>query len=244
MAQRLSAGTKRKNININMTYGCATKDPNTYCYKLDEKGRKYLHRIILGRGWENWPLNYTALSCYEEKKGEDKVIEKKAAPPKEELLKLWEKHGVIDPIRIELKAGWGTTRRWLMEAGIIGKDNKAIPQTPPEPEQAANQEPAQDVGESAETIIPESGVGKPGVQPTVMPYGCELPPRTGYTSSQYQDAIRPEDVDMDEIEPEPWETDIIARGMIESWILDVYRLDINKRLKKRLIGQLLDMEVG
>jgi len=120
---RLSGATKRHNAGISMAYGC-DKDPNTYCYRRNAEGKMYLHRIILGRGWENWPFDYKELSCYEKGEIETMVQGRKApAKPSDEELRIFaEKHNhsnLVKHIKKDYHVGEPTARRWLMEAGLI-----------------------------------------------------------------------------------------------------------------------------
>ena len=71
---------------------------------------------------------------------------------------LFEEHeGKIAPIATELKASWGHTKRWLVDAGIISEDYVYQPkQTPtPEPEELGGENRNEGEGEPAAAIIPK-----------------------------------------------------------------------------------------
>jgi len=188
-------------------------DMNTYCY-YPKDGQMRLRGVVLGLGWENRPLTPDKLSCYH-KKGEEIMSkptgrQKREAPPKKELLALFEKHeGKVAPIAEELKASWAYAKRWLIDAGIIDSlgnptseynfewyEPKKKQTPPPKPEQAANQEPDEGEGESASEIIP---------QPQ-MPIGCSLPREDGFTAADdkpipyvptpLEDSTEPQDKEM------------------------------------------------
>ena len=104
------------------------------------------------------------ISLKEEEHMSNPVGKPKREPPaKEKLQQAFEKHeGKIKPIATEFKTGWAQARNWLIEAGIIDSDYVYQKQTPTlEPEQAANQEPDEGEGESAEDIIPKTEMGCP-----------------------------------------------------------------------------------
>lgn len=132
-------------------------DMNTYCY-YPKDGQMRLRGVVLGLGWENRPLTPGKLSCYH-KKGENKMARsKREAPLKAKLLALFEEHeGKIAPIATELKASWGHTKRWLVDAGIISEDYVYQPkQTPtPEPEELGGENRNEGEGEPAAAIIPK-----------------------------------------------------------------------------------------
>lgn len=153
-------------------------DRNDYCFKLVD-GQMRLRGIELRPDWENWPVTPDKLSCYREK-GEESMSKptgrpKREAPPKKELLALFEKHeGKVAPIAEELKASWAYAKRWLIDAGIIDSlgnptseynfewyEPKKKQTLPPKPEQAANQEPEREEKEPAEDIIPKTEMGCP-----------------------------------------------------------------------------------
>ena len=167
-------------------------DMNTYCY-YPKDGQMRLRGVVLGLGWENRPLTPDKLSCYH-KKGEEIMSkptgrQKREAPPKKELLALFEKHeGKVAPIAEELKASWAYAKRWLIDAGIIDSlgnptseynfewyEPKKKQTPPPKPEQAANQEPDEGEGESATEIIPDTKAYY--TEPVNIPLGCLLPPQ-------------------------------------------------------------------
>ena len=130
-------------------------DRNDYCFKL-VSGQMRLRGIELRPGWEHWPVTPGKLSCYH-KKGEEIMSKptgrpKREAPAKEELLALFERHeGKIERIRKELGCSWLDAKKMLVAAGIINtfgepieQENKKIKQTqPPESDQAAEKEPAE-----------------------------------------------------------------------------------------------------
>lgn len=185
-------------------------DRNDYCFKLVD-GQMRLRGIELRPDWENWPVTPDKLSCYREK-GEESMSKptgrpKREAPPKKELLALFEKHeGKVAPIAEELKASWAYAKRWLIDAGIIDSlgnptseynfewyEPKKKQTLPPKPEQAANQEPDEGEGESATDSIPYSverieNIGK-DIPPIKMPIGCSLP---------LEDSTEPRDDEMAE----------------------------------------------
>ena len=248
-------------------------DQNTYCYRM-QGDAVVLRGIIMGKGWENREFRPEKLSCYRQKGDGEMPFTKRQAPPREELQRLWDKYeGKINPIRKELKSSWGDARKWLEDAGILGtqaksqykpedndftcKDEAAgkyqTEQTPPEPVQAANQEPGRENGESASDSIPQKinpyGVGKPGeIRPIKMPLGQELPREDEIKPVENLLNIAVTSGGVKKIDPgqhrEPWEEDCIVREQVESWLLDTYRLDVSKARKMEILGKLLDMEVG
>ena len=117
-------------------------------------------------------------------KGEGEMARpKREAPPKAKLLALFEEHeGKIAPIAEELKASWGHTKRWLVDAGIITSLGQPIEQekeeekkqTPtPESEELGGENRNEGEEEPASEIIP---------QPQ-MPIGCSLPREDGFTAA-------------------------------------------------------------
>ena len=157
-ASRLKPATKRHNANISMAYGC-DKDNNTYCYRRRPDGKTYLHRIVLGYGWENIPFDVTKLSCYE--KGEDSMTS--PTPTKEELLAIYQQcEGKIERVSKKIRKNWGKTKALLVEYGIIDTFGTPIlqgkqEQTPPEPK-GDQPDPAQETQEPANNSIPEKEI--------------------------------------------------------------------------------------
>lgn len=151
---------------------------NTYCYKLID-GQMRLRGIELGPGWENWPVTPGKLSCYH-KKGERNMRKstgrpRRGAPPKEELLALWEKHeGKINPIARDLETSWNYARKWLIGAEIIdslGRTIEAEEQQTPPPNQTelGGTDPVQGEKEPAPDIIPNTEKGCPFDDPDFKP---------------------------------------------------------------------------
>ena len=135
---RLKPSTKRHNANISMAYGCS-KDPNTYCYRMTN-GHKHLHRIILGRGWENIPFDATKLSCYEGK-GEESMKGRKAKekPSNAELMAFAKKHNFTNltgRAKTEYHVGYDTAKKWLTEAGLLAKQTSEPGGAQPDPAQS------------------------------------------------------------------------------------------------------------
>jgi hypothetical protein len=113
-------------------------------------------------------------------KGEGEMARpKREAPPKAKLLALFEEHeGKIAPIAEELKASWGHTKRWLVDAGIITSLGQPIEQekeeekkqTPtPESEELGGENRNEGEEEPASEIIPESAMGCPFDEPAYNP---------------------------------------------------------------------------
>jgi len=129
-------------------------------------------------------------------------------------------------------------------------------QTPPESEQAANQEPTQALKGSAAAIITEEWQKENDelfknnpLRPVSMPIGCEMPPRTGYTSTQNREQSKskylPEDNDFCEEEPVLNNCKLEKiKTLKERWVVDVIRLDLTREEKLDLIGKLLDLGVA
>lgn len=125
-------------------------DRNDYCFKL-VSGQMRLRGIELRPGWENWPVTPGKLSCYH-KKGEGKVgyrnLDWTVLMPKMLELKAEGKSDL--EISKQLDIAVSTVKRKFKEASTEEKQTQ-----PPEPDQAANQEPERETAEPAEDSIPE-----------------------------------------------------------------------------------------
>ena len=249
---RLKPSTKRHNAGISMAYGC-DKDNNTYCYRM-ANGHKHLHRIILGRGWENQKFDVTKLSCYEQKEGEESMKGRKAKekPSNAELMAFAKKHNFANltgRAKTEYHVGYDTAKKWLTEAGLLAK------QTPPEP--PATNQSAQDATEPANKSIepltfegnyfnPDDYIkAQPGdlnYTPTDNDYN-EEPQRTTLTRAQYDEMAGMNDDRRDALGI--YCEQQAVESMIQGWAADIFKhstLSIEKKLE--LTRQLLEWEVG
>ena len=255
---RLKPATKRHNANISMAYGC-DKDNNTYCYRLVD-GKPRFHRVILGPGWENQPFDYKKLSCYvKNEKGEDSMTS--PTPTKEELLAIYRAYdGQINPIARRIHKNWAKTKALLVEYGIIdafgtpilqGKQDEA--QTPPEPNQAANQESVQEDQEPADKSISENEITvkdvllyeleqqEAGYTPADNDYN-EEPQRTTLTKAQY-DAMAMNDDRMSALAI--FCENQAVEQLRQDWAVDIFKHSrLSRERKLELIGQLLDWRAG
>jgi len=252
-ASRLKPATKRHNANISMAYGC-DKDNNTYCYRRRPDGKTYLHRIVLGYGWENIPFDVTKLSCYE--KGEDSMTS--PTPTKEELLAIYQQcEGKIERVSKKIRKNWGKTKALLVEYGIIDTFGTPIlqgkqEQTPPEPK-GDQPDPAQETQEPANNSIPEKEITVKDVlmyeleqkeaqyAPTDNDYSDE-PQRTTMTRAQY-DAMAMNDDRMSELAI--FCENQAVEQLRQDWAVDIFKHSrLSRERKLELIGQLLDWRAG
>jgi hypothetical protein len=243
-ASRLKPATKRHNANISMAYGC-DKDNNTYCYRRRPDGKTYLHRIVLGYGWENIPFDVTKLSCYE--KGEDSMAGKTG------YHKQWLPWDELMPKVKELQAQGYETSVIAQRLGIkkdtlwkrIALEKKRAQTPEPEggqPSPAQSEAPALDIVPEKEitvkdVLLYELEQKEAQYTPTDNDYSDE-PQRTTMTRAQY-DAIAMNDDRMSALAI--FCENQAVEQLRQDWAVDIFKHSrLSRERKLELIGQLLD----
>ncbi len=127
-------------------------DLNTYYYRLIN-GQMRLKGIALGPGWELRSFKTENLSCYKQR-GEDTMARYNWNELWPKVLELQAQGKSVTDIAAELEID-----RKVLTSKIYREENKQT--QPPEPDQAANQEPEREEMESAEDIIPKTEMGCP-----------------------------------------------------------------------------------